>query len=298
MLIVPVGALHSVSIFLFYFFLHILSGLFANIFLLYRKCGRFFPAGQVKDSLFRQKHHYATFSLFKVEPVPQMKTEIRNVTLLISSSFENKAIKVFVRHNHHYYFHAPNCFAASCLQLSQLSDLTNPLNQDANVLRQKTTAAEKCSQTPRRLGWHFKKIYVVVTLCHGPPDQKLGNKRKCEIFLCESPREPYRMQCGVLELSVVLFSNKPIPPVHNPPPTPPPTTAPLCPLLVLPYRSDDRKTGCQLPGNTHKQCPRSANYQQKSAIDRWGPCILICKRCHVLNKQTLMNHFPFGRAKC
>lgn len=28
-----------------------------------------------------------------------------------------------------------------------------------------------------------------------------------------------------------------------------------------------------------------------------GPCILICKRCHVLNNKTLMNHFPFGREK-
>lgn len=30
---------------------------------------------------------------------------------------ENKAIKIFVHHNHHYHFHTPNCFAASCLQL-------------------------------------------------------------------------------------------------------------------------------------------------------------------------------------
>lgn len=77
------------------------------------------------------------FSRVKVWPVQKMKTEIQNVRPLISSSFENKAIKVFVRHNHHYYFHAPNCFAASCLQLSQLSDLANPLNQDANVLGQR-----------------------------------------------------------------------------------------------------------------------------------------------------------------
>lgn len=28
-----------------------------------------------------------------------------------------------------------------------------------------------------------------------------------------------------------------------------------------------------------------------------GPCILIGQHCHVLNNQTLMNHFPFGRVK-
>lgn len=28
-----------------------------------------------------------------------------------------------------------------------------------------------------------------------------------------------------------------------------------------------------------------------------GPCILIGQHCHVLNNQTLMNHFPFGREK-
>lgn len=28
-----------------------------------------------------------------------------------------------------------------------------------------------------------------------------------------------------------------------------------------------------------------------------GPCILICQHSHVLNNQTLMNHFPFGRER-
>ncbi len=80
-----------------------------------------------------------------------------------------------------------------------------------------------------------------------------------------------------LKHSILSISNDLLPPVHP--------------------RWWQKQPGCQLPGNIHNQWPTSANYQQKSRIDRWAHAYWSGQHCHVLNNQTLMNHFPFGRGK-
>lgn len=68
-----------------------------------------------------------------------------------------------------------------------MSDLTNPLNQDANARGQR-----------RRRKTLADGLVVLVAIAVDlrrrdfaflPAEQKRGNERKCEIFLCESPRK-------------------------------------------------------------------------------------------------------------
>lgn len=57
-----------------------------------------------------------------------------------------------------------------------------------------------------------------------------------------------------LKHSILSISSELLPPVH-------PTT---------PHSWWQKQPGCQLPGNIHNHWPTSANYQQKSRIDRWA----------------------------